>query len=209
MNMTAKEYLQYQLIKRELENEELLTFEDLLELTQISPRNLARALDKVAREFRFYKKKKGAVNVVAAGLSEVSGNTEASGFSGLMGPSKYSGLARLPGPSGHSGNSGPSVSSGPPKYQRLKAPKKRLELEFEKAAASQVKTKAKDGSSALCLSFSIMSLDQNDDDEMDDEEHEDHMSFEYMVILTRTHPLMLERSIRHMARHGRFLKDKE
>ncbi|KAH8341725.1 hypothetical protein KR074_009671 [Drosophila pseudoananassae] len=182
MNMTWEDYEKYRLIKRELDNETLLTFKDLLELTQFSPRKLSRTLDKLAREGGFYKEKKGAAPVVAAGLAEASGNA---------------------GTSGSSGNSGRAQGSMPP---GSKGAKKKLELEFEKAAASQVKAKAKDGSSVLCASFNTMSLDQNDNDEEDDEEPEEMMSFEDLVILTRTHPLLLERSIRRMARRGRFLK---
>ncbi|EDV32913.1 uncharacterized protein Dana_GF21893 [Drosophila ananassae] len=227
MNMTVEDYEHYQRIMLELENEKLLTFEDILELTQVSPRALARTLDALVRERRFYVDKKGKGPAGAAGYSGTlghagtSGHAGQSGTSGLPGPSRYSGLpgyprapgyggaagytshSGLPGPSGHSVKSGSSASSGISKYQGLmpsgsKGAKKKLDLEFEKKAASQLE--ANDGAGALCSAFNTLNLNEMEDDG-------EVMSFEELVVLTRTHPLLLERSLRHMARRGRFLKD--
>lgn len=186
MNMTVEDYEHYQRIKRELENEKLLTFEDILELTQVSPRALARTLDVLVRERRLYNKK-GKGPAGAAGYSETlghsgtSGHAGPSGTSGLPGPSRYSGLtgysratgfdgatgytsqSGFPGPSGQSVKSGSSVSSGLSKYQAVmpsgsKGAKKKLDLDFEKKTASQMETK--DGAGALCSAFNTLSLNE-------------------------------------------------
>ncbi|KAH8298608.1 hypothetical protein KR018_007356 [Drosophila ironensis] len=205
--MNAENCDHYRRVKLELENETLLSFDDLVDLTNLNRPLLAKTLDALANERRFYDDPKDIQSRTPSKIKRPA-------------PGYIFKARDLLSESGNKSDDMPSTYREKEKPKEVptegaEAPPKKTPKKAAKEAPKVVPTKVpkvvptkvpKTGGQKLCSTLKSLTGSENASEAKlasAGDNCDEMMTFEEMVLLTRTHPLLLERSLRQIARQAK------